>query len=81
MQSVIQVMLLYSFHIYSWPINLLQSLERGIHNFIWNGDITQKKLVTISWDKLCKPVKVGGFGIGPLNGQHELMLDIVTRED
>ncbi|XP_019432658.1 PREDICTED: uncharacterized protein LOC109339642 [Lupinus angustifolius] len=43
-KSVIQSMLLYSFHIYKWPTQLLKNVDRKIRNFIWSGDTEVKKL-------------------------------------
>jgi hypothetical protein len=62
-KSVIQGMLVYSISIYSWPISLLKGLERWIKNFIWSGDISQRKLVTVAWKKVCRPYDQGGLGI------------------
>jgi hypothetical protein len=42
---------------------LLKDLEVCIRNFIWSGDITRRKLVTIAWKKVCKPYVQGGLGI------------------
>ncbi|XP_019432659.1 PREDICTED: uncharacterized protein LOC109339643 [Lupinus angustifolius] len=44
MKSVIQSMLMYSFHIYKWPTQLLKNVDRKIRNFIWSGDTEVKKL-------------------------------------
>jgi hypothetical protein len=65
-KSVIQGMLVYSISIYSWPISLLKGLERWIKNFIWSGDISQRKLVTVAWKKVCRPYDQGGLGIRSL---------------
>jgi hypothetical protein len=62
-KSVIQGMLVYSISIYSWPISLLKGLERWIKKFIWSGDISQRKLVTVAWKKVCRPYDQGGLGI------------------
>jgi hypothetical protein len=56
-------MLIYSLSIYARPVSLLKDLERWIKNFIWSGDIDQKKLVTVAWKKVCKPISEGGLGI------------------
>ncbi|XP_019431934.1 PREDICTED: uncharacterized protein LOC109339025 [Lupinus angustifolius] len=62
-KSIIHSMLLYNFHIYSWPVNLLKKLDCCIRNFIWSGDTKVKKLVTIVWHKVCCPIKESGLGI------------------
>ncbi|XP_019435162.1 PREDICTED: uncharacterized protein LOC109341675 [Lupinus angustifolius] len=50
-KSIIHNMLVYSFHIYSWPVNLLEKKDCCIRNFIWFGDTMVKKLVTVAWHK------------------------------
>jgi hypothetical protein len=65
-RSVVQSMLVYSISIYAWPISLLRDLERWIKNFIWSGDINQRKLVTVAWKKVCKPLAQGGLSIRSL---------------
>jgi len=65
-KSVIQNMLVHSISIYDWPVSLIKDLEASIRNFIWSGNITKKKLVTVAWKKLCKPTEQGGLGIRSL---------------
>lgn len=70
-KSVAQSMLLHCLSIYSWPISLIKDIERWMRNFLWNGDINQKKLVTVAWHKVCKPTKEGGLGIRSLSNINE----------
>jgi mannosylglycoprotein endo-beta-mannosidase len=65
-RSVIQSMLTYSISLYSWPISLLRDLERCIRNFIWSGDINKRKLVTVAWHKICRPLTQGGLNLRSL---------------
>lgn len=65
-KSVIYDMLLYSFLVYVWPIGLLKTVEKWIINFIWSGDVNQKKVVTMAWHKVCSPTLEGGLGIRSL---------------
>jgi ribonuclease HI len=65
-KSVIQSMLTYSISIYSWPSSLLRDLEKCIRNFIWSGDIDKRKLVTVSWKKICRPLAQGGLNVRSL---------------
>jgi hypothetical protein len=65
-KSVIQSMLVYSISVYSWPVSLLKDLEKCIRNFIWSGDIDKRKLVTVSWKKICRPLAQGGLNIRSL---------------
>jgi exonuclease III len=85
-KSVIHSMLIYSISIYSWPISLLKDLEKWMKNFIWSGDLHQKKLVTVAWKKVCKPTSEGGLGIRSiitLNEASNLKLcwDLLTSQD
>lgn len=42
-----------------------------MRNFIWSGDINQRKLVTVAWHKVCKPYKERGLGIRNLSDINE----------
>ncbi|CAL0306454.1 unnamed protein product [Lupinus luteus] len=67
-KSIIQSMLLYSFHIYKWPKQLLRSLDSKIRNFIWSGNTEISKMVTVSWSTVCLQQKDGGLGIRSIMG-------------
>ncbi|KAF1894368.1 hypothetical protein Lal_00027127 [Lupinus albus] len=62
-KSIIHKMLVYSFHIYHWHVSLLNQIVKGIRNFLWYGDIGKKKLVTVSWGKVCPSMQSGGLGL------------------
>jgi mannosylglycoprotein endo-beta-mannosidase len=70
-KSVIQSMLTYSISIYSLLVSLLKDLEKCIRNFIWSGDLDKRKLVTVSWKKLCRPLSQGGLNIRSLTQLNE----------
>lgn len=59
-------MLLYSFHVYSWPVSLLKSIDKWVRNFIWSGNTCTKKPVRVAWHKIRCPFKEGGLGIRSL---------------
>jgi hypothetical protein len=59
-------MLIYSIPLYSWPVSLLKDIEKSVRNFIWSGDIDRRKLVTISWKKICRPFSQGGLNLKSL---------------
>jgi len=42
-----------------------------MRNFLWSGDINQKKLVAVAWQIMCKPFKKGGLGIRSLANINE----------
>jgi len=56
-------MLIYSFTVYSLPIDLIKELERYMQNFIWSGDLNNKKLVIVVGKTICTPISEGGMGI------------------
>jgi hypothetical protein len=62
-KAFIQGMLIHTITIYDWPMSMIKDLEKCIRNFIWNGDISKRKLLTVSWKKVCKPTSEGGLGI------------------
>lgn len=64
-------MLIYSFMVYSWPVNLLKDLDRWVRNFIWSGDLETKRLITVAWHKVCCPLYEGGLGIRPFRKINE----------
>lgn len=73
-KSVIQGMLIYSFHIYTWHISLLKTVDQWIRNFIWSEDISTRKLVTIACKTACCPFAEGGHGIRPLRKINEVAI-------
>jgi hypothetical protein len=58
---------MYSISLYSWPAALIKELEKYIRNFIWSGDIDKRKLVTVSWKKMCLPYSQGGLNLRSLS--------------
>jgi hypothetical protein len=62
-KSVIHSMLVYSISTYSWHVTLIKELECYMRNFIWSGDFLVRKLVTVSWHKVCSPIEESGLGI------------------
>jgi len=65
-KSVVQSMLLHTMAIYSWPVSLLRDIEKWIKKFIWSGDITKRKLVTVAWKNFCASYEEGGLNIRSL---------------
>lgn len=52
-----------SMSIYSWSVSILKDIEKWIRNFIWCGDTTKRKLVTVAWKKMCKPYLESSLGL------------------
>jgi len=47
----------------------LDTHKRG--NFIWSGDVSKRKLVIVSWKKICKSYSEGGLGMRSLHTINE----------
>lgn len=62
-KSVIQSMFLHSFHFYAWHVSLLKIVDKWMINFMWAGNTNTKKILTVAWHKVCKPIVEGGLGI------------------
>lgn len=60
---VISSMLTYSFHIYKWPASLLQEVAKSMRNFLWSGNIEDRKICTVAWSTICKPINEGGLSV------------------
>jgi hypothetical protein len=71
---VIHGMLVYSFHVYTWPKALLKQMDRWILNFIWSGDVVTKKICMVAWSKVCKPYDEGGLNVRSLNHINDSLL-------
>ncbi|GAU16832.1 hypothetical protein TSUD_367790 [Trifolium subterraneum] len=70
-RSVIQGMMMHTISVYSWPSSLIKDLERWMRNFIWSGDVNQRKLVTMAWHRVYTPLNEGGLGIRSLSKLNE----------
>ena len=60
--SVIHGLLIYSFQIYAWPVNLLRELQGWVRNFFWTGNPLKRGIPLIPWSACCKPKEEGGLG-------------------
>jgi hypothetical protein len=72
--SIIHGMLVYSFHIYLWPAALLKKVDAWIRNFIWSGDISTRKICTVGWKLVCRPIASGGLGIRSVASINESLI-------
>lgn len=79
-KSIIHSMLIYSFHVYAWPVSLVKQVDNWTRNFIWAGDINTKKIVTVAWHRICNPVKEGGLGIKSLRTVNKAAMLKLTWE-
>lgn len=65
-QSIIHVMITHSISIYSWLISLFKCMDKATRNFIWNWVVNKRKMVIVSWKKVCKHKANGWLGIRSL---------------
>jgi hypothetical protein len=63
LQAILQTLLIYTFSVLAAPKFVLTTIKSLQRNFIWQGLNTGKKIVLISWDKLCQPKAQGGLGL------------------
>ncbi|KAK2381212.1 hypothetical protein QL285_068838 [Trifolium repens] len=66
-RAVIQSMYTYNISIYSWHVSLIKKIEKDVKNFIWSGDVDKRKLVTVAWKKICRPLSQGGLNLRSLS--------------
>lgn len=69
--SIIKSMILYNFHIYSWLISLLKTIDSWIRNFIWSGNNDKRKIVTVAWNQICAPLKDGGLRLKSVRAMND----------
>ncbi|KAF9604943.1 hypothetical protein IFM89_011310 [Coptis chinensis] len=46
-----------------WPLAVRKESEQMIRNFLWTGKASNKKMITVAWDKVFKPMCKGGLGL------------------
>lgn len=64
---VVQSMMVHYIFVYNWPNSLIKQITSWMHNFIWSGNMDQKKIFTVVWKNCCKSLKDGGLGLRSLN--------------
>ncbi|XP_026459379.1 uncharacterized protein LOC113360042 [Papaver somniferum] len=65
---------IYNMSVYRWPKRVIKECERIIRNFLWTGDLSHRKQVTLKWDKVCSPLSEGGLGIRRLEVVNKALL-------
>ncbi|KAF6158338.1 hypothetical protein GIB67_022418 [Kingdonia uniflora] len=73
-KSILNCIPIYNMVIYQWPQSLIKEGDSILSNFIWIGDPTKRKRITLRWEKLCKPFNEGGLGIRSLREVNNVML-------
>jgi hypothetical protein len=49
----------------------LKQIDKWIKKFVWSGSIDSKKLVSLSWKKMCTPLSDGGLGMRSISKINE----------
>ncbi|XP_071688327.1 uncharacterized protein [Rutidosis leptorrhynchoides] len=73
-KSVLNSLPLYYFSIYRAPSCVIKKLECVRRNFYWGGNIDDKKISWVNWEKLLLPYEEGGLNIGSLKGKNLALL-------
>lgn len=42
---------------------VINCINRGMRNFLWNGKETADKIPLVAWDKFCQAKQAGGVGL------------------
>lgn len=58
-KSIFHGMLVYTLHVYMWPIKILTQVDILIKKLFWSGDIYSKKVCIVSLNYICLPWEVG----------------------
>ncbi|KAJ4760589.1 RNA-directed DNA polymerase (reverse transcriptase)-related family protein [Rhynchospora pubera] len=61
------------FQLSRWIIGILNNIRR---TYLWQGRNSNRKLVTVAWDKVCSPKSIGGLGVMDL---HTFNLSLLAK--
>ncbi|XP_026383526.1 uncharacterized protein LOC113279023 [Papaver somniferum] len=71
---------IYNMAVYKWPKSVIKECERIIRNFLWTGDPSVKKMITVKWEEVNAPFAEGGLGIRRLEVVNkELLLKFLWK--
>lgn len=62
-KSVLSAIPLYNLSFLRLPKSVEKCLTFLFCRFLWEGTEGERKLAWVSWDRICKPTKDGGFGV------------------
>ena len=54
---------IYLFSILFAPKSILCEIQSIQRNFLWGGRAKKAKFALVSWDSICRPMLMGGFGL------------------
>jgi hypothetical protein len=64
--SIIYGKVIYSFHVYLWPKNILKKLDSWFRNFVWSGDVSMRKIYNVALKQICVSYITGCLDLWPL---------------
>ncbi|GJX14579.1 hypothetical protein Tco_0206337 [Tanacetum coccineum] len=74
LQSILGNLGVYFFSTFKAPTTIIKKLESTRRNFFWGGNLDEKKMAWITWDKVIAPLNQGGLSIGSLKISNQAML-------
>ncbi|KAL5728231.1 hypothetical protein ACHQM5_001343 [Ranunculus cassubicifolius] len=60
--------------IYNWPASTVRESHIMMKNFLWSGNHSKKKMLTVKWSTVNLPLAEGGLGIRNLRDINRAML-------
>lgn len=65
---------IFQFSVILAPIGIIKKMESFIHKFFWKGgNLNDRKIPLVSWEKICKPHNEGGLNFKDLSLQNTAM--------
>ncbi|GKC79241.1 reverse transcriptase domain, reverse transcriptase zinc-binding domain protein [Tanacetum coccineum] len=74
LKSVLGNLCVFFFSTFKAPTTIIKKLESTRRNFIWGGNLDEKKMAWIAWDKVIAHLNQGGLGIGSLKISNQEIL-------
>ncbi|KAE8716021.1 RING finger protein [Hibiscus syriacus] len=66
-KSVLSSLPIFFLSIFKMPSSICLRLNSLLSNFLWGGGVDKKKMHWVSWDKVYRPLSVGGLGVTDLS--------------
>lgn len=72
--SVLSSLQVYWASIFILPINVCDTIDRMLKNFLWSGSDEDAGIASVSWKDICVPKCQGGLGLRPLQKWNEALM-------
>lgn len=73
-QSVLASLTVYYLSLFRIPTGVAEAIEKLMRDFLWKDFNEEKATHLVAWERVCKPKKNGGLGIGNLMKRNEALL-------